>query len=198
MHTQPQLVRPAIDHLPSYTLALAQGWSLDLRGPAAAAEQRARVEQDPAAFLAALENRAGQGAPLQLPDGSLVPRLPGIQRWIWDGEFCGAVSLRWVEGSAELPAYCLGHVGYGVVPWKRGRGYASSALGQILPEARAIGLPHVDLTTDPDNHASRRVIERNSGTLVKAFTKPAQYGGKPGLLFRISLGPSSQIAAGPG
>lgn len=140
MHAQPLLVRPAIDYLPSYTHALAQGWSLDLRGPAAAAEQRARVEQDPAAFLAALENRAGQGAPLQLPDGSLVPRLPGIQRWIWDGEFCGAVSLRWVEGSAELPAYCLGHVGYGVVPWKRGRGYASSALGQILPEARAIGL----------------------------------------------------------
>lgn len=187
MCAQPLLIRPAIDHLPSYIGALAQGWSLDLRGPSAAAELRARAEQDPAAFLAGLDNRTGQGAPLQLPDGSWVPRLPGIQRWIWDGEFCGAVSLRWVDGTAELPAYCLGHVGYGVVPWKRGRGYATAALGQILPMARETGLPHVDLTTDPDNQASRRVIERNGGILMTTFTKPAQYGGRPGLLYRICL-----------
>lgn len=181
------LVKPKATHLESYILALEKGWTLDLRGAAAAAEQLTKVREDPAAFLCALEHRSDQRSSIQLPDGSWVPRLPGFQRWIWDGAFCGAVGLRWQPGTTELPVYCLGHVGYGVVPWKQGRGYATAALGQILPEAKVVGLPHIDLTTDPDNSASQKVITRNGGVLIKRFSKPAQFGGKPGLLFRIYL-----------
>ncbi len=57
----------------------------------------------------------------------------------------------------------------------------------ILPEAKAIGLPYVELTTDPDNIASRRVIEANGGGLVERFVKPEQFGSKPGLRFRITF-----------
>jgi len=73
------------------------------------------------------------------------------------------------------------------VPWKRRRGYAKKALGLLLPIARAEGLPHVELTTDPTNLASRRVIEANGGTLVERFTKPAALGGGEALRFRILL-----------
>jgi predicted acetyltransferase len=88
---------------------------------------------------------------------------------------------------AELPSHVLGHCGYAVVPWARGRGVATRALALLLPEAAALGLPHIDLTTDPDNLASIRVIERNGGVLVERFAKDAAYGGGAGLRYRIVL-----------
>jgi hypothetical protein len=54
-------------------------------------------------------------------------------------------------------------------------------------EARAVGLPYVEITTDPANIASQRVISANGGVLVEHFTKPPQFGSKPGLRFRIFL-----------
>jgi predicted acetyltransferase len=75
-----------------------------------------------------------------------------------------------------------------VVPWKRGRGYATLALRLLLPEAGALGLEYVELTTDPANAASRRVIEANGGLLVERFTSVPQLGGRDSLRFRINLG----------
>src|SRR3954466_703221 len=138
-----QLVQPSAEFLPSYVAALERGWSHDNeRGAAAAAEELARIKADPAEFLASLENRQGGGS-VTLPDGSSVPRLPGFRRWLWDGEFAGSIGLRWQQGSAALPEYCLGHIGYAVVPWKQRRGYATQALVAMLDEARAQGLPYV-------------------------------------------------------
>jgi len=57
----------------------------------------------------------------------------------------------------------------------------------ILPEAKAVGLPYVEITTDPDNIASQRVIEANGGILVGHFIKPQPFGCKPGLRFRITF-----------
>jgi predicted acetyltransferase len=73
------------------------------------------------------------------------------------------------------------------VPWKQGRGYATQALAQTLPEAAAEGLRYVELTCDPDNIASQRVIEANGGVFVERFLKPEQHGGMPALRFRIAL-----------
>ncbi len=182
------LVRPAQAHLESYVAALARGWSADnVRGVAAAREELALIAADAGVFLASLEDREARGSPVTLPDGSVVPRLPGFRRWLWDGEFCGSIGLRWQPGTAALPPYCLGHIGYAVVPWKQGRGLATAALALMLPEARAVGLSCVELTTDPDNPASQRVIEKNGGVLVERFAKPAAYGDKPGLRYRIAL-----------
>lgn len=104
------------------------------------------------------------------------------------GPFCGLINLRWVPGGGPLPPYVLGHIGYAVVPWRRRRGLAAWALRQVLPLARAQGLPAVELTTDPDNLASQRVIEACGGVLVERFTKPAAHGGGEGLRYRIELG----------
>src|SRR5438874_4172413 len=128
-----------------------------------------------------------RGPPIALPDGSTAKRLPSFRRWLWDGEFCGSIGLRWQPGTTALPAHCLGHIGYAVVPWKQRLGYARLALRLILPEAKAIGLSYVEITTDPDNIASQRVIEANGGILVEHFTKPQQFGCKPGLRFRITF-----------
>jgi predicted acetyltransferase len=109
------------------------------------------------------------------------------QTRLWDGQFCGVIGFRWQRGTSVLPPHCLGHIGYAVVPWKRRRGYATEALRQLLTEAKAEGLTYVEITTDPDNPASRRVIEANRGVLIEIFKKPPEYGGSDCLRFRIAL-----------
>jgi predicted acetyltransferase len=106
---------------------------------------------------------------------------------MWDGEFCGSIGFRWQPGTPALPPHCLGHVGYAVVPWKQGRGYATLALRMLLLEARVVGLPFIEITTDPENVASQRVIQANGGVLFERFTTPAQFGSKPGLRYRIAM-----------
>ena len=180
------LVRPGPEYLASYVAALERGWSADNeRGLEATREELSRIQSDAAAFLASMEDREAKGPPITLPDGSAAKRLPSVRRWLWDGEFCGSIGLRWQPGTTALPLYCLGHIGYAVVPWKQCLGYAKSALRLILPEAKAVGLPYVEITTDPDNIASQRVIEANGGIFVEHFIKPEQFGCKPGLRFRI-------------
>jgi predicted acetyltransferase len=182
------LVWPAEPYLPSYAAALERGWSPDNTRPEAAVrEQLEKIARDPAALLREMVDREAKGPPVTMPDGSTVPRLPGYRKWMWDGEFCGSIGLRWQPGTSTLPPHVLGHIGYGVVPWKRGLGYATLALKLILPEAKAEGLEYVELTTEPGNVASQRVITANGGVLVERFVKTAQHHDGEALRFRIEL-----------
>ena len=181
------LVRPTAEHLPGYIAALQRGWSPETARAVAAQEELAQIEADPALFLARQDDREAKGPPIVLPDGTTVPRLPGYKRWIWDGEFCGVISFRWQPGTTALPPQCLGHIGYSVVPWKQGHGYASRALALFLSEVRTENLPFVEITTDLKNTASQRVIEKNGGVLVEQFRKSAHYDGADALRFRINF-----------
>jgi predicted acetyltransferase len=178
-----------MEYLASYVSALERGWSPDnIRGAEAAREQLEAIAAHPEGFLLGLVARTPSSEVITLPDGSKAPRLPGYRRWLWDGEFCGSIGFRWQPGTSELPPYVLGHIGYAVVPWKQGLGYATEALRQLLPEVRAEELEYVEITTDPDNIPSRRVVERNGGVLVEQFIRPAAYGSTPALRYRIALG----------
>ena len=181
-----RLVIPANQYLASYTDALRKGWSPDNLRPYRAQEQLEEIADDPERFIAEHID-LGTHFEVVLPDGRRVPRLPSIHKWMWDGEFAGAINLRWQPGTAELPPYCLGHIGFSVVPWKRRLGYATHALASILPDAKALGIPYVELTCDEDNVASQSVIRANGGELVERFNKPESYGGAPSLRFRIPL-----------
>ena len=183
-----KLVVPAAPYLDGYVDALKRGWSPDnIRLAATAREHLALIEKDAPAFLARADDREAKGEPITLPDGSTVPRLPGFVRWMWDGGFCGQIGFRWQKGTEALPPSCLGHIGYAVVPWKRGRGYATQALAEILGEARKEGLRYVELTTDPANLASQKVIARNGGVFVERFKADAAYGDRDELRWRIGL-----------
>ena len=183
------LVIPAREHIVEYVAALKKGWSpTNVNPEKAAREELAQIELDTPAFLASMTDRSPNDRFITLPDGSQHARLPGICRWMWDDGFCGSINFRWKPGTPELPPTVLGHIGYSMVPWKWGRGYAKEALRLILMEARNEGLPYVELTTDPDNIASQRVIRANGGVFVEEFKEPEAYGGKIGFRFRISLG----------
>jgi len=182
------LVWPSREILPAYVAALERGWSPDnVRGAEAAREQMTAIADDPDRFISSLVDPEAKGAPIVLKDGSTVPRLPGYQKWIWDGEFCGTVGVRWQPGTEALPPTCLGHIGYSVVPWKQRRGYGKAALHEILKDISEQGLRYAEVTTAPDNIASRKVIESNGGVLVEEFTKPASLGGTREVRYRIPL-----------
>ena len=182
-----ELVWPATEYLPGYVHALEQGWSPDNLRLQAAGEHLARIADDPDRFLSEQVDREAKGPPVTLPDGRAVPRLPGYARWMWDGEFCGAISFRWQPGTTDLPPYCLGHIGYSVVPWKQRRGYATRALQLLLSYAGDEGLAFVELVADADNMASQRVIQANGGVLIERFRKSPEYGGAESLRFRVLL-----------
>ena len=176
-----RLVAPNRALLPSYAAALERGWSSrttrDVSG-----EELAALRADPEAFLDDLTRQDGA---VTLDDGRRVPRLPFRLFWITDGEFAGSINLRFQHGTEKLPPYVSGHVGYGVVPWKRRRGYATRALALLLPIARAEGLARVLVTCDDGNIASRKVILANGGAF--AGTAPDPVTGATKLLFWIAL-----------
>lgn len=58
-----------------------------------------------------------------------------------------------------------GHIGYGVRPAHRRRGYAAAMLNQSLVVARAGGVDRVLVTCDDVNATSAAVIERAGGVL---------------------------------
>lgn len=58
-----------------------------------------------------------------------------------------------------------GHIGYGVRPSARGRGYATEMLRRTLGYAHGLGLERVLVTCAAGNVASQRTIVRNGGVL---------------------------------
>jgi predicted acetyltransferase len=80
-----------------------------------------------------------------------------------EGDIVGRVSIRFrLNRELNLTG---GHIGYGVLPEYRQRGYATKILHDALIIARAEGLERVLLTCNDDNVASVRVIENCGGVL---------------------------------
>lgn len=183
-----KLVKPSIERLPAYEAALKRGWSPDNLRPEFALEQIEEISQDAVSFVSRLDDPGGEAGPLTLPDGSKVKRLPSIKRWIFDDGFCGHIGLRWQPGTEKLPPFCSGHIGYGIVAWRRGEGLATSALKAFLPEAKALGLRFVEITTRPDNPASVCVIEKAGGQLIESSAAHNAIGGHDILKFNVPLG----------
>ncbi len=187
MNTTVKIITPSIDYLESYQAALRQGWSPNTLRPQAATEELDAISKDPHGFILGLTDLEAKGEPIKMPDGSFAKRLPGFMSWIWDGEFCGVIGFRWQPGTEELPPHVPGHVGYSVVPWKSGKGYATSALSQLLEQIGFTGLRHVSITTDPGNRASQRVLEKCGAVFGGEFQKASALGGGSAYRYRIDL-----------
>ncbi|MBU3143829.1 GNAT family N-acetyltransferase [Clostridium sp. CF012] len=58
-----------------------------------------------------------------------------------------------------------GHIGYGVRPSERKKGYASLMLSMALPIAKELGIDKVLITCDKNNEGSAKTIIKNGGVL---------------------------------
>ncbi|GAP13363.1 predicted acetyltransferase [Longilinea arvoryzae] len=84
-----------------------------------------------------------------------------------DGRIVGTIQIR--HRLNEFLRSYGGHIGYGVRPSERNKGYATQMLTLALAYARQIGLTKVMLACNRDNEASRRTILKCNGVLEREF-----------------------------
>ncbi|MGM8216064.1 GNAT family N-acetyltransferase [Bacillaceae bacterium W0354] len=85
------------------------------------------------------------------------------------GRWLGACNIRHELNDVLLSIG--GHVGYGVRPSERGKGYATEILRLSLLQLEKVGVTRALITCNADNVASEKVIINNGGKEDKSFTE---------------------------
>ncbi|WP_162164034.1 GNAT family N-acetyltransferase [Acholeplasma hippikon] len=78
-------------------------------------------------------------------------------------KFVGAVNIRHDLNEALLMHG--GHIGFGVRPSMRSKGYGKAMLKETLKKCQKLGIYRVLMTCDKENIASSKVIQSNGGIL---------------------------------
>jgi predicted acetyltransferase len=94
-----------------------------------------------------------------------IGKVPSTQYFLVDesGGILGAIAFRHTLNGKLLEHG--GHIGYGVRPSERRRGYGNLMLSLLLEKIGTRGCDKVLLTCDDDNTGSYRIIEKNGGAL---------------------------------
>lgn len=79
------------------------------------------------------------------------------------GAILGAASIRHYLNHTNI--IDGGHIGYGIAPEHRGKGYGNLILKLALEKMREMHIDRVLVTCDADNFASQKVIINNGGVL---------------------------------
>jgi predicted acetyltransferase len=86
-----------------------------------------------------------------------------------DGKVLGAVNIRHRLNPNLLERG--GHIGYGIRPSERRKGYATQLLYLALQKAKGMGLDKVLVTCDRGNVGSAKTITNNKGVLESEITE---------------------------
>lgn len=99
---------------------------------------------------------------LNLPNGY----VPQTIYWFYDNDqIVGIGKIR--HRLNDNSRYVGGNVGYAIDPVFRGKGYATKFLVLLIEQARQNGIEEILLTVERYNPASKRVIEKAGGILIK-------------------------------
>lgn len=161
MREQVQLVRPTVALRDAY-LDFYQEWidSGDNMVPWV-------ISKDPTDFEGMvqflLENEKGENLPENW--------VPDSTYWLVDDQnkVIGAVNIR--HRLSEKLLQSGGHIGYGIRPSERRKGYATMLLKLALEKTKTLGIERVLVVCDESNTASARTIVRNGGTQDVSFTE---------------------------
>lgn len=121
---------------------------------------RARDWQDYDAWLRSLD--AGEKGPIGVPDSTFFC-LDEAQ-----GMMVGAVNIR--HRLNEQLLLSGGHIGDGIRPFQRRKGFGTQMIALALMECRKLGLEKVLMVCDKENIASARTIIKNGGVLENEVT----------------------------
>ena len=97
-------------------------------------------------------------------------RVPGSVFFLYDEErdrFLGAVNIRHYLNEELLKSG--GHIGDGIRPSERRKGYGTKMIALALEECKKLGIKKVLMTCDKDNIASAKTIIKNGGVLENEF-----------------------------
>jgi len=107
------------------------------------------------------------GLDLSRDDGTYVPGATYFG--IHSGKIVGTINIRY-----KLNDFLLrqgGHIGYGVRPSERCKGYGVKMLALALEKCRELGIDKVLVTCDRGNMGSAKTILKNGGVLENEFTE---------------------------
>jgi predicted acetyltransferase len=125
------------------------------------------IEKDPTDFQGMVQFLLNNEKGINLPEG-----------WVRDSTYwlvnesnrvLGAVNIR--HALTEKLLNCGGHIGYGVRPSERRKGYATKILAFSLGKTKELGIEKVLVVCDADNIASERTILKNGGKEDVSFTE---------------------------
>ena len=97
-------------------------------------------------------------------------RVPDSVFFLLDTErniLIGAVNIRHYLNEGLLQSG--GHIGDGIRPSERRKGYATKMIGLALEECKKLGIKRVLMTCDKDNIGSAKSIINNGGVLENEF-----------------------------
>jgi len=116
-------------------------------------------------FAAYVKQAADFAYGANLPDDRVPDTFLAV---VVDDAIVGRLSIR--HQLNDFLAHEGGHVGYGILPEYRRKGYATETLRQGLIVARSLGIDPALVICDDDNVGSATVIERCGGELVDRVT----------------------------
>lgn len=109
-----------------------------------------------------------------LGEGLADWQVPENTYWLYaDGLPVGYGKLR--HRLTEALREAGGHIGYGIRPTQRGKGYGSLILKLLLRKAGELGIADVLIDCFAENEPSRKVIEANRGVLERRTDKRLYY-----------------------
>jgi predicted acetyltransferase len=88
---------------------------------------------------------------------------------IVDGKIVGTIAVRHYLNDSLLKSG--GHIGYGIRPSERRKGYGTKMLALALNKCRDFGIEKALVTCDKDNIASAKTAMRNGGILENEVTE---------------------------
>lgn len=118
------------------------------------------IEKDPSNFKQMVQSLLDNEKGVNLAEGW----VPDSTYWLvnHDRRIVGTVNIR--HQLTERLLNSGGHIGYGIRPSDRRKGYATKLLALSLEKAKELGLNKVLVVCDKTNLGSLKVIVNNGGT----------------------------------
>jgi predicted acetyltransferase len=125
------------------------------------------VSKDPSDFRSMIQFLLNNEKDEHVPDGW----VPSSTYWLVTEErdVIGAVNIR--HRLTDKLFNIGGHIGYGIRPSERRKGYATKILSLSLEKAKELGLQKVLVTCDKENTGSEKTIRKNGGVQDTSYVK---------------------------